>query len=174
MIGMLTSKVSGFDLINDLLVRRTFIIQGLLMQLYFEFMQIAPFEFLSHSVLGFLFGGPIWPDPEGTIGIAYFRGEVHANASLWSDGYLNAGYFGMYVSAIAVGLFLALINYCTSRCDLRVACCSFAMIFMMICQTGVIKVVGTHGGLFACIIILIGDLRLNRSSSLPLQSLVRP
>jgi hypothetical protein len=157
--GMMTSGALHLDVVNDLFARRTFIIQGLLTNIYFEFMQMRPPLYLSHSILRPFFNVPVMSDPDGVVGEAFFNGVVHANASLWADGYMNARYIGIFIAAGVTGLFLAMINFCCSRSDVKMACCSMAMVFMMICQTGIIKVVGVQGGLVCCLLYLFADFR---------------
>ncbi|MFG1239288.1 hypothetical protein V5F63_19020 [Xanthobacter autotrophicus DSM 597] len=164
-IGMLASGTS-LELLNDLFVRRTFIIQGLLTEFYFSYALDNVFLYWSHSILSAFFDAAIVANPDDTIGALFFPGQtVHANASLWSDGFLNAGFPGIFLSATVVGLFFSAVNYCTQRTNLTLACSAFAMLFMMTCQTGIVKVVGMHGGLIACVLFLIGDFRNARQQS---------
>ncbi len=172
-LGMLASAVLHLGLINDLFARRTFVMQGLLTDLYYDYMRDQPSLLLSHSILRPLFHAPIIADPDDVIGAFYFSGAVHANSAIWADGYMNAKYAGIFIAAAVTGGFLAALDYCASRCDLRMACCSLAMTYMMICQTGIVKVAGVQGGMVAGVLILIANLRTAALDDAPAVSAAR-
>lgn len=160
LIGMATASPIGQDPINSLLVRRTLMIQGVLMAYYHDYFSQAPYLYLSTSILAPFFGGKgVALNPDELIGQQYFHADEHANASIWADGFANGGEVGMVLSAIAVALFLRAINYSTSRSDPKFAICATSMIFFILSQTGLVKVLGTHGGLIACLLFLVADIR---------------
>jgi hypothetical protein len=158
LIGM-TLAGSNYGVLNSLFIRRTFMIQGLLTSYFYDYYSHSSFTYLSQSVLKAFMPLQTTANPEELIGQLYFHGAEHANASIWADGYLNAGFAGMAISAVVVGLFLRALNYSLSRADLRFACCALSMLFFMTTQTGIIKVLGTHGGLAACLLYCLGELR---------------
>lgn len=145
--------------VNSLIVRRTFVMPGVLTAYYQDYYQHNPFLYLSQSVLSPFLKSPQSMSPDDLIGQIYFNGGEHANASLFSDGFAQAGLVGVLLSGVIAGLFLRTVNYCLSRMDLKLACCSISMVFFMMTQTGIIKILGTHGGIAACLLFLLTDMR---------------
>lgn len=145
--------------LNALIVRRTFMIQGVMTAYFHDYYVQNPFLYLSQSILAPFMNSPQTMSPDDLIGQVYFKGGEHANASLFADGFAQAGLVGILLSGVIAGFFLRAVNWSLSRMELKFACCAISMVFFMMCQTGMIKILGTHGGIEACILFCLSDLR---------------
>src|SRR5207249_3383875 len=80
------------------LIRRAIDVPGQLTAYYFDYFSAHPTYGLSHSVLGWLGGGPYSVTPPALIASVYFgRPDANANANLWADGFANFGLAGILI-----------------------------------------------------------------------------
>ena len=156
--GIILDYALGYDFFNGFFNRRTFMLQGLLTEIYFQFAESRGYFWWSHSVLSVFSPGTAIQSPEMLIGRLYFYDHTHANASIWADGYMNGGLVGLYIVCGITGLFLALINSASMQSDPKIVASGLGMLFMLICSTGITKVIGTHGGLLAILILAVANL----------------
>ena len=152
--GWATADTARLSILNDLFVRRVLILQGLLFEYYVEAFQSTEPMLLKHSILGFLGPAPV-PDPEGFVGRTQFISTAHANANIFSDGYINLKYPGILLSALFAGGFLAILDRLTERLPSAVAIAACGTMLQMLTQTGLIKTFGSHGGIALCGLLLL-------------------
>ena len=149
----LTADTPGLSIFNDLFVRRVLILQGLLFEYYVEaFDSIEPL-LMRHSILGFL-GEPPIADPEGYVGATKFVSTAHANANIFSDGYINLKHVGVLLSGFFAGAFVTLLDKLTERMPRAFAIAACGTMLQMLTQTGLIKTFGSHGGVVLCGLLL--------------------
>lgn len=158
-VGSLTADVSKLYMINDLFVRRILIMQGMLFECYYEAFADSEPLMLRHSILRFLGDAPI-VSPETYIGKYYFSNTnhanaAHANANILVDGFINLHLVGILISAVFSALFLTALDRASSALPAAVGVASCAMSLQMITQTGLTKVIGSHGGLVLFIFLVL-------------------
>ncbi len=92
--------------LESLLLRRYFFIPAFLNHVYFDFFEGEKLCY-SYSFLKSLFDYPYDLNPAYLIGRDYFEGRIlNANNGFMSDGYINFGVTGMFVSTIIVGFII--------------------------------------------------------------------
>ncbi len=105
---LLICKIStsyNYELINDLVVRRTLFVPSVLDSIYFEFFK-DNHMYLSHSILSPFIDNPYEIQPSFIIGEKYYD-NIAANAGngIISDGYMNFGITGVFIS-ISIAVFI--------------------------------------------------------------------
>jgi hypothetical protein len=117
-IGLVVCSIVGYmmgppyDWIGNLTLRRFYIMPALLNFQYFDFFSSGTFTLWSESKVSFgLVERPYLLNTPNIIGWHYY-GNVRtaANTGWVGSGYANAGYLGMLLYAIIIGLLLSLLD----------------------------------------------------------------
>lgn len=120
---------------------------------YFSFFESNPFVLWSNS---FITAGIVhYPYDEKTaIMVGEYMGLFsHANASFIGSGYMHAGYFGVFIYTIMVGMIFVLINsFCVSRLDVIPL---FLSIFTIFFSSDLITVILTKGLLLGLLLVYL-------------------
>lgn len=120
-IGLLLS-VAGIGFVNEVIIRRTMIIPGVLSGFYFDFFSRNEFAKLGYSVFSSLFNYPYDSSPPFVIGDYYFnRPEMSANVNFIAAGFAEFGVWGAIVFTAIAAYIYKLIDGFSSRTGLQSA-----------------------------------------------------
>ncbi|MGB5970515.1 MAG: hypothetical protein WBG70_19535, partial [Spirulinaceae cyanobacterium] len=99
------TSLSGW--FGSLFTRRTLMVPALLNWFYIDFFSDNPYYFWSQSALSFgLVEPPFELSSVNLIGLEYFgREETSANTGWIGSGYANAGFIGVYLYSVLIGIF---------------------------------------------------------------------
>ncbi len=101
-------------LFGSLFIRRVFFVPSYLTFVYYEFFSKNDFVYWSNSILSNFIRYPYDLNTAVLIG-DYLDTESHANNSFLSTGYMHAGFFGVIIYGILVGLLFRLIDSLAAR-----------------------------------------------------------
>ena len=98
-------------LLVHILLRRAFMVPGMLTGFYYEYFSNEGFAFYSHSFADGLVYSGYERSPAFQIGRIYFgRDETSANANFWADAYANLGHIATILATSLLVFILKFIN----------------------------------------------------------------
>jgi len=139
---------------STFIVRRVFLVPPLLDNYYIEFFSEHPLIYWSTSKISF---GLVDTDYTTTapflIGDFFFgRSEMSANTGFVGSGYSNAGFVGVVIYAVIIGIILAILNSHGRHVGhFIVICASLTVIISAVTSSDLVTVFLTHGLLFLMI-----------------------
>lgn len=160
LILVLSSALVDFlmnsDWLRSLLVRRTFIVPGILSGYYHEFFSNNPNTQWAYSFLGSVGRSPYESTPPFLIGEYYFNNPAtSANASIWADGFANFGYVGMLVATIVAGIVIWIINSAALGRPLKFVLPLTTVVLMVFVSTSVFTSLVTHGVILLILLVVL-------------------
>lgn len=161
-VGWLSSStVVGFGL-NEFIVRRVIFVPAMLNFEYRDLIDAGPFVWWSDSKLSL--GFVDYPYPESVpylIGAQIGMPHAHANAGWIGSGYMHAGFAGVLLYALLIGLLLAVLNDRVGTRRDRFGAMAFVVSFLWIFMSSdPPSVMLTHGMLLGVVLFhLLGKLR---------------
>lgn len=105
--GVILLQFDQARLLGDLILRRTFFAPAILNYQYFEFFQASPHTWFSDSKLSFGLVDPVY-----SASVPYIIGDYiglpggHANSSYLGSGYQQAGWVGVAIYVLVIGILL--------------------------------------------------------------------
>lgn len=113
-LGVVEFTIGPTNYISDYLVRRSFVIPGLLNGFYWDFFSDHKYALLTDSILRNIIE-PVYNKPVTfVIGEHYFnRLSTNANTGIWMGGFSHFGITGVFVVSIIAGLILGQIDRVT-------------------------------------------------------------
>jgi oligosaccharide repeat unit polymerase len=152
------SGVGGFTgLFGGMLVRRSILVPCLLNWSYYDFFSVHPYVYWAESkfTLGLV-------DSAYDVGIAELIGRevfgkvMHANTGWIGSGMANAGYFGIALYSVLIGLFLSLLDAYAKKLGPSLVSALF-LLSVIIATTGTdfTSMLLTHGLLVLMIIVIL-------------------
>ena len=142
--------------ISSIAVRRAFLVPALLNEYYFEFFKTTHL-YWSNSVLSFLTDYPFDVSPAHLIGEKYFNSStMAANNGLISDGFMNAGFFGVLINIALFTLLFKVIS------RLNIDSSYYGVFFFLILglmSSSLTIVLFTHGGIVLLVILALFKLK---------------
>lgn len=155
-ISIISFLWSELNIIPSLLLRRSYLVPAFLNYIYYDFFSDQFFIFWSQSKLSFgLLDYPYNIDSSHLIGLNYFNNDANgANTGWIGSGYMNAGFFGMIVYAILIGLLLKIIDEYALLTDKQTVVAILVVPFLALAQsTDLPSAMLTHGFMLALIIL---------------------
>lgn len=102
LVSIFISLITNNIMTESIIVRRTFFIPAIITKNYFEFFE-GQAIYYSNSFLRNVFDYPFDLAPNLLIGQEFFPGSIKsANSGFISDGFMNLGYFGVFLNIIGV------------------------------------------------------------------------
>lgn len=148
--GLAVDRYLGGYTWTSLFVRRFMIVPGALVAAY-----VATFQDLPKMAFANVFGGqsPYSIPPSFLVG-SLFAGnrDTNANVSLFGDGYLQAGYTGIYLESLVLVVLLWAVDAATRGLPGTVTAIVLSMPTIALASGAVMTVIATHG--FAVAIVL--------------------
>ena len=143
--------------LSSLFSRRVFYVPANLTFVYFEFFADNPKVFWSNSVLSSFFTYPYDLSLAHVVGRYLGKEGMGANNGFIASGYAHAGFFGVFIYALIIGLILRFINditYKTLPVWLAVAL-SIVPLRALLISSDLFTVMLTHGFIVAIILIYL-------------------
>ncbi len=156
------------DIFVSIIVRRVFIVPGMLSGFFLEFYSNNPLALYANNFLSDVFNTVYNTSPAFTVGKAYFgRVETSANVNFWGDAFGNMGYLGLIIITLLLNIILIMINALSNGKN-KISCLSlFAVSFWTITETSLTTTLVSHGlGLALLLVFLLNkekDNTLNNS-----------
>lgn len=117
-IATLLSWLFSWQILSGALVRRALFVPANVQSLYLEYYSTRPKMYLSHSIVGRIFGRS--ERPSVVLGEHYFgSSDSNLNGNLFADGFANFGLSGILIAGISLGLYLQIYNRIAVRRDFR-------------------------------------------------------
>lgn len=110
--GLWLSIIFDNNFIGGMLIRRVFFVPPMLALTYFDFFSTNNFVFWSSSVLSDLIDYPYFTEPAKLIG-HHLGWNAHANNSFLATGFMHAGFLGMALYGVVIGVIFKLIDSMT-------------------------------------------------------------
>jgi hypothetical protein len=109
-------------LIGSFMLRRSYLVPAHLNFIYYEYFSANPLVWWSQSKITFgLLDYPYDIDTSHLIGRVYYNNDLTgANTGWIGSAYMNAGIFGMFIYAVIIALFMAVLNSFNRIIDKRV------------------------------------------------------
>ena len=165
---LMQSGVGGLaGLFGSLGVRRALLVPSLMNWSYFDFFSVHPHTYWSDSkvTLGLV-------DPVYDIGIAdligrdVFGRDMHANAGWIGSGMANAGYAGIALYSVALGLLLSLLDACARTLGYTLVLAVFLIpVLSVAVSSDLTTMLLTHGLLVLLAVVILLKPALERSPS---------
>ncbi len=168
------SQILDSNYLNHLVVRRLFMLPGLLTGYYFEFFSSHPKAMLSHSILQGLVTAQYDLAPPDLIGQAYFAVRTHSNANIWADAFANFGYVGVILFSAGFALLLWVFDGLAKNLDFPVAAALIAMPAFSLTNSALLTTVLSHGMGLAVLLALPLSRRVGHASGSPPSAKRRP
>jgi hypothetical protein len=113
-IGLAEFMFNNSQRVNDLLVRRIFVVPGILNSFYWDFFTVNPKGMLTDSIFG-IFMYPVYEEPlTYVIGREYLHNpQTNANTGIWMGSYAHFGIGGIFAASIIGGFIVGLIDRLT-------------------------------------------------------------
>lgn len=165
-IGLLVSMaltVFAGQIAPASIARRLVLAQGAHVPRYFEFFAdpTNPFVYLSDRPfvpwIEYPYAGR--GDVADVIGAEYYDsvGNIHANASSWTDGYAMFGLPGVAFFSVCLAIYFWVYDSLTQKVDIRLACMLAGATIIPIVNTAFVTALFTHGlGLLLIIAAILG------------------
>jgi len=120
-ISLLDFALQGYW-IGSLMLRRTFLVPAHLNYLYYDYFSNYSFVLWAQSKITFgIIDSPYNIDTSHLIGSVYLGNELTgANTGWIGSGYMNAGFLGMLLYAVILGLLMAILNAYSKSIDKRI------------------------------------------------------
>lgn len=142
-----------FNIPVDVIVRRVFIVPGMLSGFFIEYYAVHDYAFYAHNFLSNIFDTSYTTSPAFTIGQNYFGNpKTSANVNLWGDAFANMGYVGIIIITCLLSATLVLINAFSANKNLVLTLCLFSVSFWTITETSLTTTFISHGLAFAVIV----------------------
>jgi hypothetical protein len=138
---------------TSLFVRRAILVPGQLSGYYFDFFSENPKALLGHSILSRFMDYPYDDPPPKIIMKAYYGFDGSANAGVWSDGYANFGFAGMFAATAILGLAMWAYNSASREVDVRISTLLLVMPGLALVNSAVLTVLLTHGLLASIVLV---------------------
>lgn len=155
---ILIAEALEMSIISGLLIRRGIFSGSVNTMYYMEYFGENDFIFWSNSFLTGLSEYP-YSHPPGQI-IGFWLGEPNNhNAGFLASGFMHAGYFGVILYSLIMGLILvlfdSLLRLCSQR-DLRLVCSLFIPLFLHVCvNVDLVNAMFTHGVLYFLLLLYL-------------------
>lgn len=156
LVSVAADQLLESSLVTSLFVRRTLMVPGQLLAVYFDFFSHNPTYALSHSILRFLGAGPYDLDPGHLIGAVYFHSPgLNANANVWADGLANFGFAGLFAATAGVGLVMILLDGAATGRDLQVTGTLAGLMAFPLSNSAFLTTILTHGLGLALLLVFL-------------------
>lgn len=155
-IGLIEWNFFKSNLIAEYIVRRMFVISGIINSYYFDYFNAFPGFMSAPEQIPFIIGEEY-----------FFRKESNANSGIWMDSYAKAGLFGILLASLFSGFIAVILDAMTEKNKGLLG----VLIGLMVGITWSEQALTTSilsGGIFFYILILIWikiSLRLNAYST---------
>lgn len=141
--------------LTELVVRRTFIIPGVMTDAYVSVFQDLPRTHFAELWLGSANPSVISRQPAYAVGRLFFNDpSTHANVNLWGHGYSSFGYLGMLIIAVLYAFVLRALDACSEDLPPAVIMTMFAPMAIVVCNANLFTTIITHG-LFAMMLVCL-------------------
>lgn len=145
-----------FSIPVSVIVRRVFIVPGMLSGFFVEFYSNNPLALYAHNFLSGLVSTGYTSSPAFTVGQSYFgRAETSANVNFWGDAFGNLGYFGLIFITTILNITLLVINALSYKKNLVLGLCMFSVCFWTITETSLTTTFVSHGLTFAILLLAL-------------------
>ena len=144
-------------LFGNLFVRRSLMVPSLLNWAYFDFFSVNPYTYWADSKLSLgMINSPYDLGIPELIGRAFMDNEeTHANTGWIGSGMANAGYVGIALYSVSLGLLLSLIDAYAKKLGYSLMLGVFLLSVMGATQSGDFTTMLLTHGLFALILIVM-------------------
>lgn len=140
---------------SSYIIRRTFIVPGLLTKVYHDVFSTEPTYQWTYNIFRF-FQPPLMDiSPPYFVGYFYFGyADMSANANPWADGFANSYTLGPLIETIITLVFLILADYMGFGNRIFVACALFASYYSII-SSSIFTSLLTHGMIICLLVVAL-------------------
>ncbi|MSR88627.1 MAG: hypothetical protein EXS67_03120 [Candidatus Margulisbacteria bacterium] len=138
-------------------VRRTFLVPSQLYFYYYSFFLEHPYDyFSSHFPIKLFSKSNYKKDIPGEIGWEFYRErKAHANASMFADGFSDAGFIGMLINTLLLCLWLGAIDCLAKNKEKELVAGTILMPTLALNSTGLISAIIGNGFVVSLLIIYL-------------------
>ncbi|SFB70234.1 hypothetical protein SAMN04487891_101539 [Flagellimonas taeanensis] len=148
-VALLCALIFEFNILWELSFRRVLMLSALLDYCYFDFFH-DNYIYWSNSFMSRFISYPYEISPDFLIGRDYFnRPLMNANVGIISDGYKNAGYWGIGINIAVVAIIISFFN------SLRISPKFFGLFLLFLfslLNSSLTTILLTHGGFLMVLI----------------------
>jgi len=145
-----------FDLVVSIIVRRVFMVPGMLSGYFFEFYTLNPFAYYGNSFLSGIVDSAYATSPAFTIGLNYLQSDkASANVNFWGDAYAHLGFIGVLLISFIVNLIILVVNACSWNKNRLIALCLMAIPFWTLMESSLTTTLVSHGLGFSIILLVL-------------------
>ncbi|MBL1385253.1 MAG: hypothetical protein COA35_011340 [Colwellia sp.] len=164
MLGIITFCLAdylfGYDAFTNIIVRRMFMMPGLLTGYYLEYYSGNGFDYYSNSVLNGITDSIYSTTLAFTIGNQYFSSDLmSANANIFASAFANLGFTSLILEGLILFFLLYLVDSYTKAVDMRIALSLFTLPLMSLADSPLMTSIVTHGIFIALVIAIIINTR---------------
>ncbi|MCS6982289.1 MAG: hypothetical protein NZM65_08855 [Flavobacteriales bacterium] len=140
---------------SSYIIRRTFIVPGLLTRVYHDVFSTEPTYQWTYNIFRF-FQPPLMDiSPPYFVGYFYFGyADMSANANPWADGFANDYTMGPFIETVIMIVFLILADYVGLGNRIFVACALFASYYSII-SSSIFTSLLTHGMIICLLVVAL-------------------
>jgi hypothetical protein len=144
-------------IISTFTVRRTFIVPSQLYFYYYNFFLVRPYDyFASHFPLKlFIKSNYAYDIPKEVAWQYYGEKREHANASMFADGFSDAGFIGMLIDTMLLCLWLGLLDCIAKNKEKELVVAAILLPALALNATGLIAAIITNGFMISFPIIYL-------------------
>jgi hypothetical protein len=160
MVAIPVAVESRYDLppiMTTFSVRRTFIVPSQLYFYYYSFFLERPYNyFSSHFPIKLFSKSNYKNDIPNEIGWEFYREiKTHANASMFGDGFSDAGFVGMLINTLLLCLWLGVIDCLAKNKEKELVAGTILMPALALNATGLISAIIGNGFMISLLIIYL-------------------
>jgi hypothetical protein len=135
----------GSNIFTNLMIRRSIFVQPYLSYCYYDFFKSKSI-YLSDSIFRYFIPYPYELSPPFLIGSVYFKKAAgHANTGIVADSFMNFGYSGIFIWALALFLLLKLADTLTISKNKKIAYPIILLSFYTMTGSYLLTTILTHG-----------------------------
>jgi hypothetical protein len=155
-VSAVADELQGGITWTSVFTRRFMLTPGLLSSVYVDYFSDNPVARYGYSFLSPWIDYPYDLPPPKRISDYLVPGSVgYANANLFADGFANLGWFGIFVAAAALFVWLRFLDGASRGLPMRVAAMAVVMPSIMLSNTSIFTAMLSHGLLMGTLILLI-------------------
>jgi hypothetical protein len=141
---------------TSVFTRRFMLTPGLLSSVYVAYFSDNPVARYGYSFLRTWIDYPYELPPPKRIADFLVPGSVgYANANLFADGFANFGWFGIFIAAAVLLIWLRVLDRASRGLPMRVAAMAVVMPSIMLSNTSVFTAMLSHGLLMGTVVLAI-------------------
>jgi len=146
----------GVGLLSNVIVRRMFVMPGLLTGYYVDFYSFHDMHNYANSSLSFLFDRNYSETPARIIGKYFFgRDEMAANANLFASAYANFGLLSVFVESIIFCVLMYVITNLAKKKNKKIIVSLFTLPLISLSDSALLTSILTNGIMVAILITLL-------------------